>query len=58
MGRRETGAIGFLGLIGVPREEAFAMANIFGLLLIVASLPGGIIWAFGRKAEQQPRLSV
>jgi len=50
-GIRETGAIGLFSIVGVTAEEAFAMSLVFGLLLIVAGLPGGVLWFFKQKTN-------
>lgn len=42
-GVREVGSIGLFGLVGLPAEQAFAMSVVFGLMVICASLPGGLL---------------
>lgn len=43
-GVREGAMIAALGFVGVPPGEAIALSVIFGLILVLTSLPGGIIW--------------
>ncbi len=43
-GVREGAAVAALGLVGVPAEPAFALSVLFGLMGVVGSLPGGLIW--------------
>jgi len=43
-GIREVGAVLMFNLVGVGKEVALAMSVSFGLLLIVAGLPGLFIW--------------
>ena len=48
------------GFIGVAAADALALSVLFGLLVIVLSLPGGAIWLFSgerRIAEQIETLS-
>jgi uncharacterized protein (TIRG00374 family) len=44
-GVRETGAIALFSLAGLQPEQAFSMSIIFGLMLICAGMPGGIMLA-------------
>ena len=44
-GVREAGAVWLFGLTGMPAEKAIAMSVGFGLLLIVAALPGLLLLA-------------
>lgn len=39
-GVREVGALSLFSLVGVPAEQSVALSALFGLLLIVAALPG------------------
>ncbi len=43
-GIREGAMVFAFGLIGVPEHSAFALSFLFGLLVIVVSIPGGVIW--------------
>ncbi len=45
LGPKEATAVFFFGLVGVPNETALAMSLIFHLLIVLTSLPGGILWA-------------
>ena len=42
-GLREIGAVEFFGLVGIPAEQAFTVSVLFGLLLIIVSLPGAVM---------------
>jgi uncharacterized protein (TIRG00374 family) len=43
-GVRETAMIGLLGLVGVPASAALALSVQIGLLAMVVSLPGLVLW--------------
>jgi glycosyltransferase 2 family protein len=44
LGPKEATAVFFFGLVGVPSEQALAMSLIFHLIIVLTSLPGGILW--------------
>jgi uncharacterized membrane protein YbhN (UPF0104 family) len=44
-GLREVAVVSLLASHGVPKETALSLSVMFGLVLILASLPGAIIWA-------------
>jgi uncharacterized protein (TIRG00374 family) len=44
LGPKEATAVFFFGLIGVPNEIALSMSLIFHLLIVLTSLPGGVLW--------------
>ncbi len=44
LGAKEATAVFFFGLVGVPAELALALSLIFHLLIVLTSLPGGILW--------------
>ena len=48
-GVREMGVIGMLSLIGIPQEQALVLSIQLGLLSIITSLPGSVLWLVGRK---------
>ena len=50
-GLREAGAIWLFGMVGVTSEIALAMSIIFGLLLIVAALPGLLIFIYKPSSD-------
>lgn len=59
-GVREVSMVGFLALAGVPKEAALTISVQFGILLILASLPGAYYYATQRKheaAENAPQQS-
>jgi glycosyltransferase 2 family protein len=43
-GVRETAMIGLLGFVGIPSSAALSLSVQMGLLTIVATLPGGVLW--------------
>jgi uncharacterized membrane protein YbhN (UPF0104 family) len=43
-GVRETAMIGLLGLVGVPASAALVLSVELGLLTMVVSLPGLVLW--------------
>ncbi|WP_172838782.1 lysylphosphatidylglycerol synthase transmembrane domain-containing protein [Solemya velesiana gill symbiont] len=44
-GLREAGAVWLFGIVGISNESALAMSISFGLLLVVAGLPGLLIFS-------------
>jgi uncharacterized membrane protein YbhN (UPF0104 family) len=44
LGPKEATAVFFFGLVGVPGEVALALSLIFHLLIVLTSLPGGLLW--------------
>jgi uncharacterized membrane protein YbhN (UPF0104 family) len=52
-GVRETAMIGLFGLIGVPAGAALVVSVELGVLTMVASLPGGVLWLVRVRALRQ-----
>jgi len=44
LGPKEATAVFFFGLVGVPSELALALSLIFHLIIVLSSLPGGVLW--------------
>ncbi len=44
LGPKEATAVFFFGLVGVPGEVALSVSLIFHLLVVLSSLPGGVLW--------------
>jgi len=44
LGPKEATAVFFFGLVGVPGEAALAMSLVFHLIVVLTSLPGGVLW--------------
>ena len=44
LGPKEAATVFFFGLIGVPSESAFAMSILFHAIIVLTSLPGGVLW--------------
>lgn len=50
-GVREGAMVTAFGLIGVPADKAFVLSVLFGLVVLVVSAPGGLVWLLtGRRA--------
>jgi uncharacterized membrane protein YbhN (UPF0104 family) len=49
-GVREGAMVVGFGLFGAPAELAIAVSITYGLAVLVASLPGGILWLIARKS--------
>jgi uncharacterized protein (TIRG00374 family) len=51
-GVREGAMVALLGSIGIVPEEALALSVAFGVLYLIGSLPGGILWLVtGNRAQ-------
>jgi uncharacterized membrane protein YbhN (UPF0104 family) len=48
-GAREAAVIGFFGLVGVPAGAGLVLSVQIGVLTILASLPGGVLWLLLRS---------
>ncbi len=48
-GVREVGLVGMFGLIGVPKAAALTLSIEMGLIGVVASLPGALLWLAHRR---------
>ena len=48
-GVREMGIVGMLGLIGIPQSAALVLSIQLGLLSVILSLPGSLLWLGSRK---------
>ncbi len=44
LGPKEATAVFFFGLVGMSAEAALAMSLLFHLIVLVTSLPGGVLW--------------
>lgn len=54
-GLREAGAVWLFGMVGITNENALAISVCFGLLLVIAGLPGLLVWALIRNEPQQDK---
>ena len=52
-GVREASFVSLLGVLGVDREAALLLSVEFGLLGVLVSLPGGLIWLILRKSRHR-----
>ncbi len=56
-GVREASVVALFGALGLAPERALALALAFGLLQLMTSLPGGVLWWLdGRGAPSRPAL--
>lgn len=53
-GVREGAMVVGFGFIGVSADGTLALSVIFGLTLILVSLPGGVLWLIGRSRGEPP----
>ncbi|MFT6580067.1 MAG: uncharacterized membrane protein YbhN (UPF0104 family) [Alphaproteobacteria bacterium] len=51
-GVREGAMVVALGYVGAPAADAVALSVAFGLVMIVAGLPGGLVWLLGGRGEK------
>lgn len=54
LGLKEGAVVFFFGLVSVPNEQALAMSLLFHVIVVVTSLPGGLVW-FSKRRAQEPR---
>lgn len=47
-GVRESAMVIILGFAGVAPEESFALSVLLGIMMIIAGLPGGVLWLLWR----------
>jgi uncharacterized membrane protein YbhN (UPF0104 family) len=52
-GVREVAVVTLLGRHGLPPEQALLFSVCFGLVLALASLPGGVAWLFYNSAQRE-----
>ncbi len=52
-GGRETAMVSLFGLVGVPNEGALVLSVLVGLVGIIASLPGGLLWLLNREDKNE-----
>ena len=48
----------FYGLVGVPEEQAVAVSVLMSFVIIIGSLPGGVLWLRNRRASSEQAASV
>jgi uncharacterized protein (TIRG00374 family) len=51
LGTSQVAFVWFFGQVGVAAADAFALSILFVALGIVGNLPGGLLYAFGRRPE-------
>jgi hypothetical protein len=49
LGPKEAAVVFFFGLVGVPSANALAMSLLFHVIVVVTSLPGGLVWFMKRR---------
>ncbi len=52
-GVRESGMVGILMLVGASKEEVLVVSVLYGLLLILAAVPGAWFWNQNKKILQE-----
>jgi len=52
LGLREAAMVVLFGYLGVAPDVALALSIAFGLALIVAALPGCVLWLLDRSSAQ------
>lgn len=55
-GVREAGMVGMLSLAGVPKTAALMISLEYGIINILFSLPGALVWLAYRKQKKEPVL--
>lgn len=55
LGPKEATAVFFFGLVGVPSESAFALSLTFHAIVVLTSLPGGVLWWRERRRASSVR---
>jgi glycosyltransferase 2 family protein len=58
MGLRETAFLSLFGAIGVPNASCIALGLLSSIVLIVSSLPGGIVYLFFRNKADMQQMAV
>lgn len=54
-GVREGAMVAAFAMVGVPQPSALALSILFGLVIVVTSLPGGLLWLTSReKSAESP----
>lgn len=56
LGPKEAVVMFLFGLMGVAPERALAMSLLFHLIVVLTSLPGGVIWLAGKKPRAEKPL--
>jgi len=51
-GVREIGMVALFGAVGVPAEPALALSLAWGLMPLLASLPGGLLWWLDSRVDR------
>ncbi|MCI0476210.1 MAG: flippase-like domain-containing protein, partial [Anaerolineales bacterium] len=58
LGTKELAAVFFFGLVGMSNEVALSMSLIFHLIVVLTSLPGGVLWwrerALAPQQDKEP----
>jgi uncharacterized protein (TIRG00374 family) len=52
LGAKEAAVVFFFGLVGVPGDRALAMSLLFHVIVVLTSLPGGLVW-FGKRRQTE-----
>ncbi len=55
LGAKEAVVVFFFGLVGVPGDRALAMSLLFHVIVVLTSLPGGLVWFSKRRQTAADR---
>ena len=56
-GVRENAMIIALGLVGISSESSLALSILFGLAILIISMPGGLVWLLSNEREKGIKIS-
>lgn len=54
IGLKEAAFVFFFGLVGVPQSAALSISLVFHAVIVVSSLPGGVLWLRRRSLAPAP----
>lgn len=57
IGLKEAAFVFFYGLVGVPQSQALSISLVFHAVIVVSSLPGGVLWLRRRALAPEPARS-
>ena len=46
-----------LGLVGISSESSLALSILFGLAILIISMPGGLVWLLSNEREKGIKIS-
>jgi uncharacterized membrane protein YbhN (UPF0104 family) len=42
-----------LGLVGIPGSQGLSLSVVYGIITVIAALPGGLIWLTWREQTER-----